>query len=1143
MKKNFTCIFMMLFCFLQASWAQTGWNFGESSVEEIVGGPDKYYIIQQSYNPNGQSSNGYLNSGAGGVLAAPDSTCVYSFIEVGTKEYGGQSYPVYVLKSYTNGKFLNKTSEKYGTLDKAFKFTARKGVLYEEGVDVDDWAIYSNYVYYQQCVDAGAWVLCSSTEKDYISINSNPAFFPYVSTNNWIIYEATKRELSAYEKFEQVYEQYFAIEVNSENYPVGTGIGCTTQEMYNELLAVYTEAAAARSNPDLPATEYERLQAQIVEVFAKYEQSVVPLTPGYYVLVSSNGYSAAYGDTGNYVKCKMGVEAPADWSLANAVYLWELVPVEAEPGVYYVKNVGNNRYWGTTGSSSMSYAASPTVKISVNSYRGVWFQMKDGGKNVGCTDNGYLHASSDMNKAMWRFDTLHPDTLAKLMEQVNQIHRNEELTQLLDRAKSDKASVQTLSGITFDGTYTSNAPGLVSALEGANAIEPLPSYSDEKYLFDGDLQTFYHTAWKTASAIPNNDWNWIQVDLGREVQEIYVKFSHRHDGSGHSPTQISFVGAEGDDLEAPQWLDTLSKDTVIYSYATIYKSGKKDSTTYVGKITFKRPAQHVRMVVLQTIQNQLTNFGPRWAISELRFYDAAECTENPRLALMPKEVRDNLDSWIAKAEEEVKANAATQATYDALEAALDAFWEAYPDPAGLESALDAAQAKVDAADESKAEPGYFREGAKAAMQEVIDGLREELASKIFSLDELEAARKRLDAGLQEFYAKMYVPEAGKVYRIANVAGFDEDGNEVSQNGGLLATLNADINDAAAWGYDIQEDAEERFNTLWYMEAGEDGYAFRNLANGFYLKNTFDGMTEEEVETEIEEVTDEPGRRIRYSKEPSYFKFRPGVKAGDLMLALVEDQFLALNNSGYAVRYFTADNPAGQFRLVEVTDDNGFTTSYKKDAKVGEAQVMSIPFDVAYVFSNNYTAMKVLGVKEGYVQLQAYADDEIIPAGTPFIIKTDAENTETGTSAENFVMIDLVNQSVEESLNLTYNYKPVVQNGLVSAPCAFTLEAGYGYLFSDKVLVSEGGETVAAGTGFFNSELPATEDEGEYVLELTGQLTGEGVAVDGVEVLKNQPVDVYTLAGVKIRSAVRMTEAVKGLPKGIYIVGGKKILVK
>lgn len=1136
---------MMLFCFLQASWAQTGWDFGESSVEEIVGGPDKYYIIQQSYNPNGQSSNGYLNSGAGGVLAAPDSTCVYSFIEVGTKEYGGQSYPVYVLKSYANGKYLNKTSEKYGTLDKAFKFTARKGVLYEgAGTDVDDWAIYSNYVYYQQCVDAGAWVLCSSTERDYISINENPAFYPYVSTNNWIIYEATQRELSAYEKFEQIYEQYFAVEVNSENYPVGTGVGCITQEMYDELSSVYAEATAARNNPATSDAEYDRIRGNILTVFEKYAQNVVPLVAGYYVLVNNNLFSAAYDEGGSYARCSMGKSAPDEWNLETSNHIWELVDA-GEPGKFYIRNFKTGRYLGKSRGADLAFPFVDTesVPFTIENSHGVWFAIYEGKSSVGCQDDGYVRTLSDASKLMWRFDMLDPDVLAGLKEQVDQIHRNESLAQLVELAKNDVASVQTISGITFDGNYKSNAPGLVNTLEGANSVEPLPSYSDERNLFDGDLQTLYHTAWKTESAIPDDDWNWIQVDLGRELQEFYVKFSHRHDGSGNSPTVISFVASEDDDLEAPQWLDTLYKDTVIYQYSTPYPAGAKDSTTYVGKIALKRPAQHIRMVVHNTFYNTPTNFGPRWCVSELRFYDAAECTENPRLALMPKEVRDNLDSWIAKAEEEVKANAATQATYDALEAALDAFWEAYPDPAGLESALDAAQAKVDAADESKAEPGYFREGAKAAMQEVIDGLREELASKIFSLDELEAARKRLDAGLQEFYAKMYVPEAGKVYRIANVAGFNEDGSEVSQNGGLLATLNADINDAAAWGYDIQEDAEERFNTLWYMEAGEDGYAFRNLANGFYLKNTFDGMTEEEVETEIEEVTDEPGRRIRYSKEPSYFKFRPGVKAGDLMLALVEDQFLALNNTGYAVRYFTADNPAGQFRLVEVTDDNGFSTSYKKDAKVGEAQVMSIPFDVAYVFSNNYTAMKVLGVKEGYVQLQAYADDEIIPAGTPFIIKTDAENAETETSAENFVMIDLVNQSVEESLNLTYNYKPVVQNGLVSAPCAFTLEAGYGYLFSDKVLVSEGGETVAAGTGFFNSELPATEDEGEYVLELTGQLTGEGVAVDGVEVVKNQPVDVYTLTGVKIRSAVRMTEAVKGLPKGIYIVGGKKVLVK
>ena len=99
------------------------------------------------------------------------------------------------------------------------------------------------------------------------------------------------------------------------------------------------------------------------------------------------------------------------------------------------------------------------------------------------------------------------------------------------------------------------------------------------------------------------------------------------------------------------------------------------------------------------------------------------------------------------------------------------------------------------------------------------------------------------------------------------------------------------------------------------------------------------------------------------------------------------------------------------------------------------------------------------------------------------------------------------------------------------------------MYNSKVLISEGGETVEAGTGFFNSKLVDTEDEGEYMLELTGDITGEGTAVDGMEVIKNVPTDVYTISGVKIRSNVKASQAVKGLPKGIYVVGGKKVIVK
>lgn len=38
-----------------------------------------------------------------------------------------------------------------------------------------------------------------------------------------------------------------------------------------------------------------------------------------------------------------------------------------------------------------------------------------------------------------------------------------------------------------------------------------------------------------------------------------------------------------------------------------------------------------------------------------------------------------------------------------------------------------------------------------------------------------------------------------------------------------------------------------------------------------------------------------------------------------------------------------------------------------------------------------------------------------------------------------------------------------------------------------------------------------------------------------------PVDVYGISGIRVRSGVKASEALEGLPKGIYIINGRKIL--
>lgn len=56
-------------------------------------------------------------------------------------------------------------------------------------------------------------------------------------------------------------------------------------------------------------------------------------------------------------------------------------------------------------------------------------------------------------------------------------------------------------------------------------------------------------------------------------------------------------------------------------------------------------------------------------------------------------------------------------------------------------------------------------------------------------------------------------------------------------------------------------------------------------------------------------------------------------------------------------------------------------------------------------------------------------------------------------------------------------------------------------------------------------------------------SSEPLSVDEVEVVDNGVVDVYNLQGIRVKSGVQAADALQALPKGIYIVNGKKSIVK
>lgn len=1061
-----------------------------------------------------------------------DSTCLFSFVSVGERIDDGEVYKIYVLKSLANKKYLSGGEERYvSSLSKAFQFTARPAKEYENDAEIGtEWADYSHAVNFHSAGAEAAhtWIFCSAYSRYYIAFGKNPTFTSYCSSNNWFLLEAEEVEMTAYEKLEMVFYSYYEKPVDKNTYKVGTRPGCISQELYDLMEATYNEAVEVTMQPDLEDEAYIRMLNKIIATFDRYEKERIPLVSGYYFLRNEWCQHDIYEKDNGLYQTNFD-----SWSVDRAKSVWEVKMIEDGNGKFYLRNWATGNYfakapntanqWTTTEDQEATF----TAKLNNGNFyiirdqndRVVYNSMKEG-------DDRIINWSPDAeirSSAHFEFIPVSADSMALVADAVKQSLLNKELNKFVSKVKNEITAVKNVAGLTYDGNYA--APGLVREFEKANA-----NMNEPKNAFDGDVNTFYYTKW--TSSAPKNDLHWVQVDLGKELQDIVIKFSWRADNNDFNPTRFALLTS--DDLGAEKWTDTLYNENVVYEYSTPYADGSRDSTTYIGKIHMKKAAQHIRFAVTHTRKNTIVGGGPRWQISEIRFYDAAECVENPSYKLIPQEVVEECNAAIAAAEAELANNAGTQATLDRLQAAYDAFWAAYPDPTELKDAIEKAQELHDCASEEKAELGYYKAGAKADFQKNIDNVKNFVNSKeALNLDEIAKTEKQLAEAVKAFNAKIIVPEDGGVYRLISSAGFEyaEDGGDMKEaysNDALICSNSADVNDAALWKYKSYE-CEERFNTLWSVEKNEEGaFAFKNLANGLYLKNPYEGLTEEEY-GDAEHV-------LRFSETPNYFKLSASVNPGSFVFELNKNNFIHFGANNNVDRYNSRKSSYCAISMMKLEDE--ISLSYKVDVKPNTVQIVTLPIDLAAVYvGNNGTALQVSGIKDGYIHLVPFDDNNIIPAGTPFIVSTGEEDTYIETILAN-------DGSIEENLDLNYVRTPIEMNGLVSAPQRVEIEAGYGYLMNGFVLISGDAQPIAAGSGYFNKSIPEATEESDITLKVAGEITSDGItSVGNVELTKNVNSDVYTISGVKVRSGVKFNSATKNLPKGIYIVGGKKVVVK
>lgn len=188
--------------------------------------------------------------------------------------------------------------------------------------------------------------------------------------------------------------------------------------------------------------------------------------------------------------------------------------------------------------------------------------------------------------------------------------------------------------------------------------------------------------------------------------------------------------------------------------------------------------------------------------------------------------------------------------------------------------------------------------------------------------------------------------------------------------------------------------------------------------------------------------------------------------------------------------------------------------------------LMLPFAAEVPAGVTVYACDAAGEEQNGVQVLTLTQVETIAANTPYIVEgaagTEATFIGFGAAYQNEYAAGWLTGTFAEKTAAAGTY--VLQN---------QAENGVGFY-----AVTEGAEPVI---GAYRAWLAPTAEEtaGVKVFILGNLATG----IEGVTAAADAQVNVYTLNGVLVRQNVKMSEALKGLNKGVYIVNGVKQAVK
>lgn len=967
------------------------------------------------------------------------------------------------------------------------------------------------------------------------------------------------------------------------NYIGGYGPGTYDPELVARYDAAKQKANQAVNTPDPDVAE---CKAAYVELERAWLDLVVlnpaPMKAGYYRIVSAlSGFyeqqgveKAMYGTFEGNMKWK-------DLDYQDACMGWEFI--DRQDGTWIMRNMGTQTFvtdMGVLGNDSTE----KTVTVSLLEHGD--FNIKFNNNNMHAQDH-YSGGGKQGNIISWGGGTGSPsawfirpipeDTAAMFVEIGQQSKRDADLAALITLAQAKYrlgASYQYDKNDSLLTTYAqliSNAAQISNDDEYTNIIGPVwgSAKDGDGYpaLLDGNKSTYFHSAWQGALAEPH----YLQIDLSKNPVSTFL-FRYIRRNSANIPT--------GFDIWATN--DTTG---VWKKQASVSGLGTAESDTLSPGFDMDQSYKFIRIVVTGNNSNGLLNGYPCFALSELQLYKATmtDGCQNAQIPEQANALKDAIDEAM-----KVEAGKTTDEDIQKLQKAFDAYMVVFADPTELSEVLTQAKNIYDQAVTETTitkngepvfkDPGTYRDEDKVIFKAELDKvdtyLAENKVSGTFTKEGLAEQMENLKNAVEAFKATIRWFNAadenqdGTWYHIAaSKRYFDITGKEQNVSGndkrnGIIYVEKPDgsLHDAVlrfATMDSIERAGIAKQYTRWrFINLADTAYAIQNEGTQLYLgqrtvRTDHAGLSATPVAFKVSEIG--YGTFILDGYNLQGDKTNP-LHAGTVGQLVVYYDNKDLGDGSCWDIYTTDENRTEQGELVEFFESQAMSNF--QTIQVGKLYTMCYPVGIDYMFdSKDDQAIPTYGVTAISETELTLSPVYSMEPGQPFFYLggNDQSLLQPNPTAADTATITMKLSDDMKSFAQT----PQIVNGLVGNYYGGNkIPVGMGYLkettkgkegeYTERKQViasSAKGHTMGWNSAYIVAgEIQNEEATSESItIEIDGDL--DTAIKDALVNARKGRVNVYSIDGLLVRKNVKPSVALKGLSKGIYLVGNQKVIVK